>query len=357
MDVEIPAGLSAYEQQRWDEIQLWKEHTVLPRKVRTPAAVRTKLQAASDRVGEAWNAVPGNVKIETWIAEAINGGFHMTIDAVSTTVREERIVRKVDGKADQPVRGFEDFLLLDLKPLDRARPDTKGLRSVAAAGHGAASGFVAGGATAAGAGTGGMGALPAAGVVAGLAVADAVALVGGMLQGTALIGAHYGFDPRRPPERAMLMTMLGAGAAREAAKVTAMMKVRDLALALAAKQTIAQLSQRQLFNLMRRFYALLLLKTTKKNIAKGVPLLGAGLGAGLNYAASRQVLDTAQHLYPERFLLEKYTDESRPQQGAQDWTVTVEQVFVDEDADDADRGILERLEELPSPESYGAERE
>ena len=346
MDVEIPAGLSPYEQQRWDEIQLWKENTVLPRKVRTPEAVRTKLQAASDRVGEAWNAVPGNVKIETWIAEAINGGFHMTIDAVSTTVREERIVRKVDGKADRPVRGFEDFLLLDLKPLDRARPDTKGLRSVAAAGHGAASGFVAGGATAAGAGTGGMGALPAAGVVAGLAVADAVALVGGMLQGTALIGAHYGFDPRRPSERAMLMTMLGAGAAREAAKVTAMMKVRDLALALAAKQTIAQLSQRQLFNLMRRFYALLLLKTTKKNIAKGVPVLGAGLGAGLNYAASRQVLDTAQHLYPERFLLEKYPTESQPE--TSDWTVTVEQVLVDEEVDDADRGILERLEELPA---------
>jgi hypothetical protein len=45
MDVEMPAGLSTYEQRQWDEIQLWKEHVVRPRKVRTPEPVRTKLQA------------------------------------------------------------------------------------------------------------------------------------------------------------------------------------------------------------------------------------------------------------------------------------------------------------------------
>ena len=134
--------------------------------------------------------------------------------------------------------------------------------------------------------------------------------------------------------------------ASAAAKVVAMMRVRELALA--AKQTIAQLSQKQLFNLMRRVYALLLLKTAKKNIAKGVPLLGAGLGAGLNYAAARQVLDTSRHLYPERFLITKYPE---PQAGEQAHAEVID-VFPDE-LDDADRGIVDRLDELTFDEEGG----
>ena len=345
-DSQMPQGMTAYEQKRWLAIQEWKLDASKPPKVHLPTAVRNKVDVVSDKLNDAWKAVPGNDKIEIWIAEAINGGFHMTIDGLATTIHEDRIVRKVNRNTSDHVRSYEDFRMVDLEPLDRARRDSKLVRSLAAAGHGAASGFFAGGATSAGAATGGMGALPAAGAVAALAVADSVALIGGMVQGSALLGAHYGFDPRKPSEHAMLMSMLGVGAAREAAKIVAMMQVRDLALALAAKRTIAQLSQMQLFNLMRRVYALLLLKTTKKNIAKGLPLVGIGLGAGVNYGAARGVLDAAQHLYPERFLLVKYTDIS----DADAWAVDVEAIFVD-DVDESDLGILQRLEELPLLES------
>lgn len=127
-----------------------------------------------------------------------------------------------------------------------------------------------------------------------------------------------------------------------------MMRVRELALALAAKQTIAQLSQKQLFVLMRQVYALLIIKTAKKNIAKGLPLVGAGLGAGLNYAAARQILDTGRHLYPERFLTTKYQESHT---GGQHHVEVID-VFPD-DADDTDRRILDRLNELPFGEESG----
>lgn len=136
--------------------------------------------------------------------------------------------------------------------------------------------------------------------------------------------------------------------ASAAAKVVAMVRVRALALALAAQQAIAQLSQKQLFNPMRRVYALLLLKTAKKNIAQGVPLLGAGSGAGLNHAAARQVLATSRHLYPERFLITKYPE---PQAGEQAHVEVID-VLPDE-LDDADRGIVDRLDELPFDEEGG----
>lgn len=339
----IPEGLSAYESARWLEIQDWKEHALKPSKIRLPDAVDKKVTVATDKVKAAWQSVPGNDNVEKWIAEAINGSFHMTIDVVAKTVKEEKIVRKVNKGSAQQVHQLRDFIKLDLRPLDKARPDRKVFRSFLAAGHGAATGFVAGGAAAAGAASGGMGALPVAGTVAGLAVVDAGALVGNMVQASALIGAHYGFDPHKPQEHALLMSMLGAGLAREAGKLAAMMRVRDLALALAAKKTIEELSKKQLFNLLRRIYALLMLNTAKRNLAKGVPVLGIGLGATINYGAVRKVVDAADHLYPERFLTVKYFSASEGDTSIVDLNIAFGDMV-----EEADEGIMRHLDELPT---------
>jgi hypothetical protein len=337
--------VSPYERRRWQEIEEWKQVAATPGKRLVPQKVRAVASTAGDKVAQAWDAIPGNEQIEMWMAEAIQGGFQMTLDLISKSVDEQRIARKVRRHTPMAVSGYDDFASLDLKVLDAAAPKNTVARSTAAAGHGAASGFMAGGATAAGAATGGMGALPAAGAVAGLALADAVALVAGSVQGIASTGAHYGFDPTAPPERAALLNMLVVGTASQGAKVAAMMKVRELALALAAKRTLEQLTQRQLFNLMRRFYAVFLLKTTKKNIAKGVPILGAGLGAGINYAATRRTLEAARYLYPERFLIVKYREaEYSPALDIDVLTIDPEQI------DERDRGILERLEDLDEPD-------
>lgn len=339
----MPEGLSAYESARWVEIQEWKEHASKPPRIRVPALITEKIEVATDKMKAAWQSVPGNDKVEEWIAEAINGSFHMTIDVVATTIKEDKIVRKVNKASAQQVHQLGDFIELDLRPLDKARPDQKILRAFLAAGHGAATGFVAGGATAAGAATGGMGALPAAGTVAGLAVVDAGALVGNMVQASALIGAHYGFDPRKPQEHALLMSMLGAGLAKETGKLAAMMRVRDLALALAAKKTIEELTKKQLFNLLRRIYAFLLLKTAKRNIAKGVPIVGIGLGASINYGAVRNVVDAADHLYPERFLMVKYASFAEG-----DTSIIDLNTAFDDMVEEGDEGILRRLDEMPS---------
>lgn len=339
---EAPSGLSTYELMRWAEIQEWRQHVSKPSRVRLPSSARKVATGATDRIAHAWSAVPGNDNVERWIAEAINGSFHMTIDVVSKTVKEDKIVRKVNRKSPQQVNRIDEFLKLDLFPLDEACPDQKMLRSFIAAGHGGASGFVAGGAAAAGAASGGMAALPAAATVAGLAVLDAATLVGSMTQASALIGAHYGFDPRKPREHALLMSVLGAGLATQAGKTAALMRVRELALALAARKTLDHLSKKYLFTLIRRIYALLLLNTAKRNIAKGVPFVGIGLGAGINYGAIRKVVDAGEPLYPERFLVVKYPGEH---------TAEAEPVDVDKElsqlAEEADAGVIDRLEQLP----------
>lgn len=345
--MDAPEGLSSYEARRWYAIQDWKRDAAKPSSIRLPAPVRQRLEKAQEKVGEAWQVLPGNDVVEIWIAKAINGGFHMTIDLLGKTVNESKIVRRVNKRSNIAISSFNEFVQLDLRPLDRAAPDQKLIRSAAAASHGAFSGFVAGGATAAGATTGGMGALPAAGTVAGLAVLDAAALIANMVQASALIGAHYGFDPRDPREHTMLMSVLGVSVAREGAKTLAIMRVRDLALMLAAKRTIAQLSQKQLFNLMRRVYAILLLKTAKRNIAKGLPLAGVLIGGGINYGSMRSLVDAAEHLYPERFLLEKYSGSD-----AATADFDVEVLVEEEEQDERDKRILDHLDELPAGEDY-----
>lgn len=340
---EMPAGLSTYEAKRWQEIQKWKLQSAKAGVVRLPAPVRGAVEGAQAKLAEGWHSVPGNDAVELWIAKAINGGFHLTIDLLSKTVDEPKILQRV-SKRGELVGSLDEFVSLDLQVLDRAAPHQKMLRSAAAAGHGAVSGFFAGGATAAGAATGGMGALPAAGAIAGLAVLDAAALVTNMVQASALIGAHYGFDPRKAEEHTMLMSVLGAGIAREGAKTVAMMRVRELALMLAAKRTIAQLSQKQLFNLMRRVYALLLLKTAKRNIAKGLPVAGILIGGGINYGSVRNLVEAAEHLYPERFLFTKYSEST--DDGS---LLTLDELFAEEeDVDETDKGILDHLDELPA---------
>lgn len=342
---DMPAGMSTFEEQRWHEIQEWRD-AFSGSGLRLPQSVQGKLSYVRDRANQAWNAVPGNETIEEWMARAINGGFHITIDIVATTVREPKVVARVNRHAPWEVTGYPDFQKLDLWYLDKACPQLKFRRSLFSAGHGAANGFFAGGATMAGAATGGMGALPAAGTVAGLAVADAAAMVGNMLQASADVGAHYGFDPERPQEHAILMSLLGVALAQEGAKTAAIMKVRELALMLAAGRTIAELSKKQLFNILRRVYAALLLKTTKRNIAKGVPLLGIALGVGVNYGSVRRMVDAAQHMYPERFLREKYMADSYS------GPVKDLDALFDEAVDDEDQGIMDRLEELPE-EDFG----
>lgn len=343
---DMPQGLSDYELRRWEDIQFWKTEVVKPTRVPLPRVVREQASNVMEKVNAAWHDIPGNDAVEEWVAKAINGSFHMMTDLVAKTVDEKNIVEAVNRGAPRPAEEFGDFVGLDLRFLDAAAPDQKIMRALLAAGHGAATGFVAGGATAAGAASGGMGALPAAGAVAGLAVVDAGALLGNMIQASALIGAHYGFDPRTPQEHGLLMSMLGAGVAKEGAKVAAMMRVRDLALSLAAQRTLEELGRKQLFNLLRRIYALLMLKTAKRNIAKGVPVLGIGLGAGINYNAVRHVVETAQHLYPERFLLQKYGDGDAP-------TADVVDVIAgfDEMVDEGDEGVLQKLDELPLSDS------
>ncbi|OEH91824.1 EcsC family protein [Bacillus solimangrovi] len=56
---------------------------------------------------------------------------------------------------------------------------------------------------------------------------------------------------------------------------------------------------------LRQLFKALLILTLRKKLIQGIPLLGIGVGAGMNYQLSRQVTDFAQRFYQLRYLKEK----------------------------------------------------
>lgn len=345
---EKPTGMTSYENARWEEIQAWRSTTARGLAERLPENVRDRAKQVAQKAGELWDKVPGNDALEKAFASAIKGGFDMALDITESTIKERKVVERVTKGLPIEATGYDDLRGLDLATLDARAPKNAKKRAALAAGHGAAAGFVAGGATAAGAATGGMGALPAAGIVALAIVADTAAVSVGSIQGAAYVGAHYGYDPRQPAERAMMLGLLAGTVAADAAKAQALRQVRQLALDLAAKRTVQELSEGALYNMMLRIYGALILDASKRSVAKGLPVLGAVFGATVNYYTVRRTIVSADHAYPERWLMDKYDSAT-----VEIVDVEVVEAAVDAAVGEEDRGILDRLEHVDDVDESG----
>ncbi len=335
-----PAGMTQYESARWYDIQEWRSTTRKSFADRLPDKVQERTKQVAQRAGEVWDKLPGNNALENVLASAIQGGFDMALDVTESTIKEHEVVQHVTRGLEIDASCYDDLRSLELSILDERAPKNAKKRAAVAAGHGAAAGFAAGGATAAGASSGGMGALPAAGIVVSTILADTAAVSIGSIQAAANVGAHYGYDPTRPAERAMMMSLLGNAFAADAAKAQALRQVRQLALDLAAKRTVNDLSERTLYRMMLRLYGALMLDTAKRSLAKGLPALGAGIGAATNYHTVRRTIVAADHAYPERWLLDKY--ESGP---VEVLDVGVVEAAVESSISERDHQILDRLDQ------------
>ncbi len=139
----------------------------------------------------------------------------------------------------------------------------------------------------------------------------------------------------------MMIGLLAGTLAADAAKAQALRQVRQLALDLASKRAVQDLSEGTLYNMMLRIYGALMLNTAKRSVAKGVPVLGAGIGATVNYHTVRRTIVSADHAYPERWLMDKYSTAT-----LENVDLEVVEAAVDAAVGEEDRGILDRLEHV-----------
>lgn len=165
------------------------------------------------------------------------------------------------------VTGPDDLRRLDVDDLRAARGSLERVHIAAAGMRGGLSGAAAG--AAAGASS------AAVGLAAGLAAIalDTVLAAATCTRAVARVAQHYGYDPAEPSEREFALAVLAAGLSPHPHEAVVGPVPAHLGL------------------------------------ARSVPALGVGLGVVLSVRQVGRVLETAEHLYTERFLREKYSDD------------------------------------------------
>ena len=190
--------------------------------------------------------------------------------------RAEHVVATL-AEAGFPVDVPADLRRLDVDELRAVRASLTRLHVTAAGVRGGLTGAAAGAATGA--------ASAATGVAAALAAAalDTVLAAAACTRAVARVAMHYGYDPAEPSERAFALAVLAAGLSPDPARAT----VGD---------------PDGPGDPVRPEFG----HHGACDLARGVPGLGVGVGVVLSTRQIARVLETAEHLYTERFLREKY---------------------------------------------------
>ncbi|MCD9625299.1 EcsC family protein [Rhabdothermincola salaria] len=296
--------LSPYDRQAWQGIQRWQDAP--SRRSLVPEKARRKAGQIGQGVAEAWKEIPGSAHIDEVVQMALTGGNEALTDAVAASLRRDRIIHAANS-AGCPVEEIADLRSLDLQSVDTICPSLNIRYAAASAVTGAGSGFVAGGGTAAIMGTGGVAAAPGGLAVGGALAADVVATIALAARVVTHYAGYYGYDAREEEEKAVILAVIGVGVVGEgAAKQTAMLHVRQIAMMVARRAAWRELGEEVIVKLIQGLFAKLSVTLTKRKLAQALPVAGIAIGAGFNYALMRKVGTAASFAYRERFLIEKY---------------------------------------------------
>ncbi len=267
---------SAYEQQAWHEIGLWKN----PDRGWFGRAVGA-LNGMAHRATDLLRKIPG---IDWIIDNVVAGLVKLVNEIVQDTVSEEGILGDY-RKAGIPVTTRADIEALDLERVDRLARHIAGKYRAAAAVEGAVTGYAG---------------------AAGIAT-DIVALVSINLRAAGEYAACCGFDISDPSERLFALQILDAMShPSDLAKQLTLTPVIRASGGLARRQVIDAAEQYAVVRAMRNAARALGIHLTEVKMAQLVPAAGAVIGSGFNAYYTSKVCDAAFFLYRERFLLRKY---------------------------------------------------
>jgi hypothetical protein len=255
-----PVVMSDGDARAWDAVQRWRTATPAGPgwwgRLGSVALSGLRLLPGADLVDDVVvGAVAGPLReAGVWLGWLLAG-------------RQEHVVAALAG-AGHPVETAADLRRLEVDDLRAIRVSLARIHVGAAGLRGGLTGAAAG--AAAGASS------AATGVVAalGAAVLDTVLTAATCTRAVARIAMHYGYDPAEPIERDFALTVLAAGLSPDPARAPA------------GPVRFAHPGHCEL--------------------ARGLPVLGVGLGVVASTRQIARVLETAEHLYTERFLREKY---------------------------------------------------
>ena len=305
---------------QWDVIQEWKAAQVNPRSPRViTQRIRSYVLTPVKKVVGLVGKIPGGAAIAGWISSAVLGLVEKATLAAESSVRRERIV-KAHRRAGNDVECLEDIRNLNLAEIQLVRPHLKVGYAVVTATEGAVSSvFATGGAVAALLGLG-IASAPGIGVIMGAIGLDIATFLASSARLVSHTAAYYGYDTKDPAEKLFsTMVLSQAIAPRSKAddhaveKATSMRVFNKVVRKLTKRGSMESVGNNALTASVNSLFAALGARLVGMKMAQILPLIGIIVGMVLNASLIRTIGVTADHLYRERLLIERYgQDDSAP---------------------------------------------
>tara|TARA_B100001750_G_scaffold178446_1_gene146772 strand:+ start:4093 stop:4941 length:849 start_codon:yes stop_codon:yes gene_type:complete len=232
-----------------------------------------------DKAAEAAFDTAAGAKVD----EALSKVMEKLHDAATWTVREDAILKDF-READLPVKDFGDIANRGLEEVEDVIGHLARKYRVLALAEGTA-----------------VGAVGAAGFLV-----DIPLVLGLALRGTTEFAAYYGFYPFEEAEKAYVLDLVSA-----ASSPTHELRQKSMAGLSewgdgAATGRMAEAETVLGIQAVERIATSIVSRMARGKAAQGVPLLGAFIGGGFNRWFVGQVMEMAEMMYRERFLIRKH---------------------------------------------------
>ena len=307
---------------QWDAIQEWKAAQVSPR---SPRVITQRIRSYVLSPLK----IPGGAAIAGWILSAVLGLVEKATSVAESSVRRERIV-KAYRRAGNDVECLEDIRNLNLAEIRSVRPHLKvGYAAVTATEGAVSSVFATGGAVAAVLGLG-VASAPGIGVIMGAIGLDIATFLASSARLVSHTAAYYGYDTKDPAEKLFSAMVLSQAIAPRsvvsdhAVEQEASMRLfNKVVRKLTKRGSMGSIGNNALTASVNSLFAVLGARLVGMKMAQILPIIGIIVGMTLNASLIRTIGVTADNLYRERLLLERYGQEEdakaeAPSDGADD---------------------------------------
>ena len=293
--------------EQWREVAEWKERA-LGEDTSLVAELRHGLSGAQAMVVAGLRAIPGVPQIDDSIHLVLHQLAAAGAGAGANTVRREAVFARFRAHGHD-VTGFKDIRALEVGEVQAVLPRLDvGYVAFAGVQGGVTSLLTSSGAAAVAGGTGaaGVGGVPGVAVIVAALAGDAVLTVAACTRAVVHVAAYYGYDVTKRSEHVLALAVLAVGLSSEADAPDAYEEVASLIRSRAQAKERKKRQQRQLQRLARAVHQRLLAQIGQRELAQLLPVVGIGIGAVLSARLLAHVVDSAEHLYRERFLHDKH---------------------------------------------------
>ena len=304
----------------WDAIQEWKAaqtRSIRPRVI--SQRLRSFLLAPVAKLVELARKVPGGAAIIRKISSGALGLVELGTSAAESTIRREQIV-KAHRKAGNDIERLEDIRDLSLDDIRSVRPHLKVSYCAVTATEGAISSIVASGCSVAALVGLGIASAPGVGVVAAAIGLDIITFLTSATRLVSHTAAYYGYDTEDPAEDLFAAMVLSQAISPESddddfvvEKETSMLVFNKVMRKLAKRGSMETVGNNALAASVNSLFAALGARLVGMKMAQILPVVGIIVGVAINASLIRTIGVTADHLYRERLLIERYgRDDSAP---------------------------------------------